>query len=162
MYRIAVEGCRRAVFLACWAGAINLFFSFSFASVVTWAEGEVRTDAGCCHFKGRVLPTDIFIWRETHMCIHTLCCCTDQLVCWRGGIISFCGCVWKRFVKVLEFILTAFYITWSPDMLYMLLFRVFRHLCILTFSNILQFYYVYKYVFGISRVILKWFEKLSC
>lgn len=83
--------------------------------MVTWAEGEVRTDAGCCHFKGRVLPTDIFIWRETHMCIHAV------LLHWSAGVLkglesfpSVLVCE-KALLEHLNLILTAFYISRSPN-----------------------------------------------
>lgn len=98
MYRIAAEGCCRAVFLACWAGAINLFFFFSF--LLLWSHKQ-RGSWDRCRLLSlqRSSPTDwhLYLKRDTYASTHSVV----RLISWIVGIVSFCGCVWKGFVRTL-------------------------------------------------------------
>ncbi len=120
MYRIAVESCCRAVFLAYRAGAIHLFFCFFFLLLLSreqrgklgQMQAAVTSKVESCRL------TSLF--EERHMCIHTqssYCVILLQISWCVKEAESFPSVVVceKALLEHLNFILTTLYISWSPE-----------------------------------------------
>lgn len=140
MYRIAAEVCCRAVFLACWAGAINLFF-FLFASVVTWAEGEVRSWDRCRLLSlQRSSPTDWHLYLKRDTCASTHGLVWPISWCVEGAESFLSVVVCEKAVRTLYSQCCtshgALIAVLRIDKLYAFFCVVFRYLCILIINTL--------------------------
>ncbi len=120
MYRIAVEGCCRAVFLAYRAGAIHLFFCFFFLLLLS-REQRGKLGQMQAAVTSRMSPADwhLYLKRDTCASTHSLSYCVILLqISWcvkeAESFPSVVVCE-KALLEHLNFILTALYISWSPE-----------------------------------------------